>query len=901
MSFASKVLYTGNDVITDFTVTMPYISQSHISVYVNDTLQLSGMHYNWVGASTISFVDAPATDAAIVIQRWTSPSNTLVDFVDGSTLRANDLDTAYLHTYYLSQEYADSFNEVINNALVGVASGTGIVEVETDAVIAALVNEMLSDAAASELQQRIIDIDINAEAIITLSNGLQTQINTLAQGVAANVYVQAAEPVPGVGGIPDPIAEGSRWYDSDDNNAPYIYQSSEWISIEDPRIGDADSYINLLQAEYGESASLFIDEVTTISNSTTANTSALTLLGAVNGGNTAFILDLDTVNVGPTESFADRFSSITSSWQDADTALEGNVNAYTDAEILTEASTRASDDGALATTLSLIGAENLAGSAFILDLNTTEVTDGESLASRFSSITSSWQSGDTATGTAANSYSDAVVQSEADTRAEEDLALATTISLLGAENGGATAFILDTSTVKIDNDTGDTFATRLSTLTAADSDNSSSISTIQTTTIPNIQSDVTAAEGDISALYAKYGVTLNVNGYITGFAQNNDGSTGSFVVLADKFAVVTPTTTWAATTAYDLEDMRRPTTPNDRVFECTTAGTSGGTEPTWNTTIGVTTNDGTVVWTARDDAPLQPFLISGDSIIMNGDVEINGSLLVNGSVVGSALVAGTIGTTQIGTNAITTDQLNAGAVTAAKIEALAVTADKINVTNLNAVKANTGDLTVDGVLTMGTTSYILGGQTAYNTGSGYFLGYDTSAYKFSIGDGTSNYLTWDGTTLSVSGLINVGTYTATDTVIVSADTERTEGTIGDQEYSGTSWSTKKTFTMDKDGSVKIKGEVKKHTSNTSSPYTNAQVRITVNGSHQAYWTISSTSYTAKSTTLTGLSEGDVIDIDLARGTYWGAGSESWDIIPYVRNVDLTGDIVFTGSPTINLD
>ncbi len=42
----------------------------------------------------------------------------------------------------------------------------------------------------------------------------------------------------------------------------------------------------------------------------------------------------------------------------------------------------------------------------------------------------------------------------------------------------------------------------------------------------------------------------------------------------------------------------RPTTYNGRNFICTTGGTSGLTEPSWNTTIGATTADGGAVWTA---------------------------------------------------------------------------------------------------------------------------------------------------------------------------------------------------------------------------------------------------------------------------------------------------------------
>jgi hypothetical protein len=55
---------------------------------------------------------------------------------------------------------------------------------------------------------------------------------------------------------------------------------------------------------------------------------------------------------------------------------------------------------------------------------------------------------------------------------------------------------------------------------------------------------------------------------------------------------------WAATTAYSVGDAVEPTTPNGYRYVCTTAGTSGGSEPTWPTTgIGSTIVDGTVVWT----------------------------------------------------------------------------------------------------------------------------------------------------------------------------------------------------------------------------------------------------------------------------------------------------------------
>ena len=47
----------------------------------------------------------------------------------------------------------------------------------------------------------------------------------------------------------------------------------------------------------------------------------------------------------------------------------------------------------------------------------------------------------------------------------------------------------------------------------------------------------------IPALEARYGVALNANGYITGFSQNNDGTTGSFKIIADDFRIIDPSDT----------------------------------------------------------------------------------------------------------------------------------------------------------------------------------------------------------------------------------------------------------------------------------------------------------------------------------------------------------------------
>jgi len=50
-------------------------------------------------------------------------------------------------------------------------------------------------------------------------------------------------------------------------------------------------------------------------------------------------------------------------------------------------------------------------------------------------------------------------------------------------------------------------------------------------------------------------------------------------------------------TAVSSGDTAIPATPNGRIYRVTTSGTTGSGEPTWCTTQGCTTSDGTAVWT----------------------------------------------------------------------------------------------------------------------------------------------------------------------------------------------------------------------------------------------------------------------------------------------------------------
>ena len=64
----------------------------------------------------------------------------------------------------------------------------------------------------------------------------------------------------------------------------------------------------------------------------------------------------------------------------------------------------------------------------------------------------------------------------------------------------------------------------------------------------------------------------------------------------------------------------------------------------------------------------------------------------------------------------------------------------LKVGNLAALTVNTGALTVD------SSGHIKGGQSSYNSGAGFWLGNDSGAYKFSIGNSNTNF-TYDGSVL----------------------------------------------------------------------------------------------------------------------------------------------------------
>ena len=112
-------------------------------------------------------------------------------------------------------------------------------------------------------------------------------------------------------------------------------------------------------------------------------------------------------------------------------------------------------------------------------------------------------------------------------------------------------------------------------------------------------------------------------------------------------------TAWAASTVFRVGDVRRASTAQSSglVFKCTTAGTSGSSQPAWPTDIGSTVTDNSVVWTAVSSVYEELAVLAPSAIIELFEIHLQADLHgssdiyrwhngVNASVTGSIVFNG---------------------------------------------------------------------------------------------------------------------------------------------------------------------------------------------------------------------------------------------------------------------
>ena len=128
---------------------------------------------------------------------------------------------------------------------------------------------------------------------------------------------------------------------------------------------------------------------------------------------------------------------------------------------------------------------------------------------------------------------------------------------------------------------------------------------------------------------------------------------------------------------------------------------------------------------------------------------------------------------------ITASNIAALTITANEIAANTITAGKMSVSQLSAITADLGAITA-GTIVLPSGGYMRSGQTAYDTGTGFYLGNDGGTPKFSLGNSAGDKMTWNGTTLAIVGSLtattgSIGGFTISATTISSTGLTLTSG------------------------------------------------------------------------------------------------------------------------------
>jgi len=193
----SFVRYTGNGTTTTYAIPFSYRDTADLSATVAG-VNITAYTLDAAGTN-LTFTTAPANGSAIEIRRTTSQTTKLVDYVSGSVLTENDLDTDSDQAFFMSQEAIDDANDVIsldnadfqwdtqNKRLKNVADPTSAQDAATKNY---LENTWLSPANKTALTTVNANIaNINAvnsnESNINSVNSNETNINTVATNIGS--------------------------------------------------------------------------------------------------------------------------------------------------------------------------------------------------------------------------------------------------------------------------------------------------------------------------------------------------------------------------------------------------------------------------------------------------------------------------------------------------------------------------------------------------------------------------------------------------------------------------------------------------------------------------------------------------------------------------------------------
>ena len=243
----------------------------------------------------------------------------------------------------------------------------------------------------------------------------------------------------------------------------------------------------------------------------------------------------------------------------------------------------------------------------------------------------------------------------------------------------------------------------------------------------------------------QYTVKLDVNGNVTGYGLYNTGTSSSFIINSDRFAVTTPQSSIPLrvnNTPYSVGQIVRLSGVDDKTLVCKTAGTSGASTPTPGA-LGSVLVDGSVRWQVASRVPFAvqavPQTING--VAVPAGVYVDAAYILNATIQNAQIADLAVDDTKIA-------DLSVGKLTAGSIKV----GDFIQSTNYIA----------------GTQGWRIHGNGFAEFGAASIRGQLTAAQidsrGLSIRDLAGNIILAAGTPLSTANISGLGALASQNTV-----------------------------------------------------------------------------------------------------------------------------------------